>query len=153
MFHDAGQSANGDSSAEMRTPGAAVTPQSNSMFDSDADESPAVARAISGWQPGVGPAWEMLPRPCEAEQPSSSSVPTSAKHTAGGGNIGMAVSVGVARSVSVSRTRTRRDMLQPVTVRGGLTEKLVEGRALTPTLVQLKTRENRQSQQVQLVDA
>ncbi|KAH7139365.1 hypothetical protein B0J11DRAFT_516649 [Dendryphion nanum] len=63
------------------------------------------------------------------------------------------LTVGIARSVSVSRASPRNaEMLKPVLIRRGTDspEKLVDRRALTPTLVELK---DRRSQRVQLVDA
>lgn len=63
------------------------------------------------------------------------------------------LTVGVARSVSVSRASPRNgEMLKPMLIRRGTDspEKLVDKRALTPTLVELK---DRRSQRVQLVDA
>ncbi|KAF2115671.1 hypothetical protein BDV96DRAFT_645863 [Lophiotrema nucula] len=62
-----------------------------------------------------------------------------------------AATVGVARSVSVSRAN-RPEFLKPTLLRAGTdsSERLVDKKPLTPTLVELK---NRKSQRVQLVDA
>jgi hypothetical protein len=59
--------------------------------------------------------------------------------------------IGLARSVSVSRTN-RPEFLKPTLVKRATegAERLVDRRALTPTLVELK---NRKSQRVQLVEA
>ncbi|KAF2190979.1 hypothetical protein K469DRAFT_360877 [Zopfia rhizophila CBS 207.26] len=67
---------------------------------------------------------------------------------------GPKTTVGVARQISVSRANgfTRKELLKPVLVKTATdsSERLVDKKPLTPTLVELK---NRKSQRVQLVDA
>ncbi|KAF2687152.1 hypothetical protein K458DRAFT_401732 [Lentithecium fluviatile CBS 122367] len=63
---------------------------------------------------------------------------------------GSQATVGVARSVSVSRANKPASLLKPGFLSPGSGGRFVEGKPLTPTLVELS---NRKSQRVQLVDA
>ncbi|KAF2262656.1 hypothetical protein CC78DRAFT_314160 [Lojkania enalia] len=148
------------------------TPSRHS-FESDAEEVTFVVSRSSGvpWKPLQDePEWEIVSKPrkypvSQDSHPFSAplesrveksfqsqiieSAPRSADTSAPQNN--SRATVGVARTVSVSRAQ-RPDLLKPTLVRAatGSSEKLVDKKPLTPTLVELK---NRKSQRVQLVEA
>lgn len=156
------------------------TPSTGRSFESESEEiTIVVARAGPGqtWKPSIEenePQWEIVSKPALTNTPQNpvsqdgpSSAPLAesktqmASPTAAPRSADLAISqksqteskatLGVARSVSVSRAN-RPEFLKPTLMKRATegSERLVDKRALTPTLVELK---NRKSQRVQLVEA
>lgn len=142
------------------------TPSSRHSFDSD-QESIVIGRATSPWESFRGePKWEVVSK--HTTDPTShnlhkntalsshSDVTAIAEkaQTPRSANKTPQSTVGVARSVSVSRAAgmTQRAMMRPVVIRTATepSERLVDMKPLTPTLVELQ---NRKSQRVQIVEA
>ncbi|KAF2204991.1 hypothetical protein GQ43DRAFT_363429 [Delitschia confertaspora ATCC 74209] len=160
-----------DEETGLETPGVPPTLSSRHSFESGSDGvTILVAKAPSPFQRRMKePEWEIISKPLVRSvsqnqtavvplnvradiktRSQNDQTPKSADLTPQKDNQS---TVGVARTVSVSRAAglTRRQMLKPMNPKAlGTSEKLVERRAMTPTLVEL---ENRKSQRVQIVDA
>lgn len=150
------------------------TPSSRHSFDSDSEKvTVVVGRTTENpWKaPMKEPEWEVVSKPTQPltsqEHPSSAplakrvdsqlesktqmiaAAPRSADRTIA--QNATQTTVGVARTISVSRAQ-RPELLKTRLLRSATTssERLVDKKPLTPTLVELK---NRKSQRVLLVDA
>ena len=162
----------GSTDATLNTQLLTPTPSTRHSFDSDSEEvTIMVGRPQRSWKASMEePEWEIVSKPTRAStfqsHPSSAPLETRADGQsktealeAAPRSADMALqnesqaTVGIARSVSVSRAGGRRELLKPTLVKAATTdmsERLVDHKPLTPTLVELK---NRKSQRVQLVDA
>jgi hypothetical protein len=149
----------------MKTQLLTPTPSSRGSFDSEVEEIPIMVDGPTKIRGRYDePEWEILSKPqrnaaSHNQQPSSAPLEPSSVEKRAQAQVAEAVprsadaitTIGIARSISVSRTQ-KPDMLKPTLLRVATTgsERLVDKKPLTPTLVELQ---NRKSQRVQLVDA
>jgi hypothetical protein len=142
------------------------TPSSRRSFDSD-QESIIIGRAASPWESFRGePKWEVvskhttdaishnLHRATALNSHTDVNAISEKGETPKSTDTTPQSTVGVARSVSLSRAAgmTQRAMMRPMVIRTATdpSERLVDKKPLTPTLVELQ---NRKSQRVQIVEA